>query len=546
MPLFLRLLINTLVLAAFILGIGIYSSGKIGKTAEYINNVYDGPLQAINYARMAENNFLQLSFALYKAFQEKKLGADSLQTINDSQETFTDSLKIAEERSRGDKSKKALADIRAAMQEWVAAKDKLSGSGATYGAITSLSERIQSRLSDLSEFEASSGYDYVIAAEKTADDIKKQNNIITIVAVLVGLAISTLVSFNLVRPIRMSAQIAESISEGKLDNIITTNRKDELGKLLRAMAKMQTGLVQYIEDKQKAVYQIQQADEAQKKHLLLTGLSDDLQQSMQNALNAVTEAVCGLNVISEELTVTAQQSLIQSGDTSSKINQVGTSMSSAASAAEELSASIANIADQTSQSSETAKKAAENVTKANEAVLRLTETSKQVGVVLGLINKIAAQINLLALNATIESARAGEAGKGFAVVASEVKNLARQTEDATEQVRHMLGNVQTVSDDVAHAIQYISFSIDEVQVISANIASTVSQQSAATQEISSMVQSTSLNTNEAVSIMEKLTGSSKLTKDSSEKVMNSSKTLASEMEKLESSIVIIVNKIRNA
>ncbi len=546
MPLFFRLLAATMVLAAFILGLGMYSSAQIGETAKYIDKVYAGPLQSINFARTAENNFLQLNFALYKAFQEKKLNEDGLQDINASQEIFADSLKVAEERSQGEKSKKALADIRSSMREWTADKDKLSTSGATYDALASVSGHIQSRLSDLSEFEATAGFDYVIAAGKKAADIEKQNLIVTVIAVLAGLIISMLVSLNIIRPIQKCVGIAESISEGNLENTIATNRSDELGKLLRAFAKMQTGLVKYIENRQRAVHEAEQAEQAQEKRQMLAALSNDLQQSMQSALNAVAEAVSGLNAVSEELSFAAQQSLIQSGSSSEKINQVGAGISSAASAAEQLSSSILDIKNQTSRSSQTAEKASQSAARANEAVLRLGETSTQVDTVLSIITNIASQINLLALNATIESARAGEAGKGFAVVACEVKDLAKQTEEATKQVRLLIANVQTVSQDVVQAIQNISASIGEVQDISSAIVGTMSDQSNATQEISTMVQATSASTNEAVSIMQRVTESSKQTKESSEKVMNASNVLDSQMKKLESSIAVIVDKIRVA
>ena len=107
----------------------------------------------------------------------------------------------------------------------------------------------------------------------------------------------------------------------------------------------------------------------------------------------------------------------------------------------------------------------------------------RIGDVVGLIQSIASQTNLLALNATIEAARAGEAGQGFAVVASEVKNLARQTARATEEVARQIGEIQSWTGDVFEAIAAVVARISEISAPVSGIAAAVEEQGSATQEI---------------------------------------------------------------
>jgi methyl-accepting chemotaxis protein len=115
---------------------------------------------------------------------------------------------------------------------------------------------------------------------------------------------------------------------------------------------------------------------------------------------------------------------------------------------------------------------------------RLGDSSAEIGQVIKVINSIAEQTNLLALNATIEAARAGEAGKGFAVVANEVKELAKQTGKATEDISHKIRAIQESSHEAVQAIGEIGKVINQINDISNTIASAVEEQSATTNEIS--------------------------------------------------------------
>jgi methyl-accepting chemotaxis protein len=134
--------------------------------------------------------------------------------------------------------------------------------------------------------------------------------------------------------------------------------------------------------------------------------------------------------------------------------------------------------------------------KTNATVSKLGESSVEIGNVIKVITLIAQQTNLLALNATIEAARAGEAGKGFAVVANEVKELAKQTAKATEDIGRKIEAIQTDTKGAVDAIAQIGRIISQINDIQSSIASAVEQQTATTAEISRSVNEAALGSRE--------------------------------------------------
>jgi methyl-accepting chemotaxis protein len=207
-------------------------------------------------------------------------------------------------------------------------------------------------------------------------------------------------------------------------------------------------------------------------------------------LKAAAETASALASSSEELTAVSQQMSSNAEETSTQANvvsaageQVSKNVQTVATATEEMTASIKEIAKNANEAAKVAGAAAKMAETTNSTVAKLGESSAEIGQVIKVITSIAQQTNLLALNATIEAARAGEAGKGFAVVANEVKELAKETAKATEDISKRIEAIQTDTKGSVDAIAQITAIIKQINDISNTIASAVEEQTATTNEI---------------------------------------------------------------
>jgi len=216
---------------------------------------------------------------------------------------------------------------------------------------------------------------------------------------------------------------------------------------------------------------------------------------LKGIVSSIGENTRNLASASDQLTALSGRVANKAEDTSIQINlvstaseQVSISVQTVATGTEQMGASIKEIAKNVSEAARVSSKAVEVAQKTTATVAKLGESSAEIGQVIKVINSIAEQTNLLALNATIEAARAGEAGKGFAVVANEVKELAKQTGKATEDIGEKIQLIQGSTKEAMEAIGSISHVINQINDISNTIASAVEQQSVTTNEISRNVE----------------------------------------------------------
>jgi len=222
-----------------------------------------------------------------------------------------------------------------------------------------------------------------------------------------------------------------------------------------------------------------------------TDLSSLSGQLLDNS-NQMTERANSVAAASEEMSVNM-------GTVSSAVSQTGEKITVISTNTTELSSTVTEIAANTENARRVTTEAVQSVGEASQKIYALGESANEIGKVIDSIIDISEQTKLLALNATIEAARAGEAGKGFAVVANEVKDLAAQTNKATEDIRLKIEAMQSATDDTVHEIGSIKEVIDNVNEIVNTIASAVEEQSITTQDIASNIGQTTEATSEMTS-----------------------------------------------
>lgn len=282
-----------------------------------------------------------------------------------------------------------------------------------------------------------------------------------------------LFSRGMVRPIKTCVAFTNHLAQGDFSREVPEElrrRSDELGDLARSYQAMIGNNRNLIQSLNIGIQTVSASVES------LTAFSQESSHSIHTLAEKSSTTTAAADELSKNTVAVA-----------GSMQQTSSNLDSVAAATEEMTSTIAEIAENTEHARTTTDQFSRQVESFATLLHDLGASAKDIGKVTEAISGISSQTNLLALNATIEAARAGEAGRGFAVVANEIKELAKQTADATDDIKVKISGIQNVAGNAVQDMDEIVLAIRELSSFVSSIASAIEQQSSVTRELAANI-----------------------------------------------------------
>ena len=416
-----------------------------------------------------------------------------------------------------------LASYRQAFDDYVIGVDK---KGARTAALSQAFADLEPQIALLREAIANR-YDAISAAgEAAVASIERLKTVGLMVVALVAVLLAWLTSRSITRPITAVAATLRRLAAGEdVAEVPGLERRDEIGAMARAAMTFKDA-----------------AAAKNRRARALDGLIAGFERTSAQIVATLGSAAKEMQTAAEVLAANSGETSQQTKAVAAAATHASANMQLVAVASAEMSTSIGEIGRQLGETMQVTAKTVGVVNDTDGKVRKLSEATKTINSIIGLIENIAEQTNLLALNATIEAARAGDAGKGFAVVAAEVKALATQTSSATSDIARQINEVQAATDESVASIHSIGQFVQEVNTAAKTSTTAAGEQDAATRNIEEAAK----NMNEVADTIARVTQTSQSVGTASDQVLGAANNLAKQAETLRSGVDRFLAEVRAA
>ncbi len=294
--------------------------------------------------------------------------------------------------------------------------------------------------------------------------------VIAATALIFGCILAFVLTKIISKPILETANFADTMANGDFSETLTVDQQDEIGRMADSLNAMTKNLAAMLKDIIDGIATLSQSSKE------LEGIATEMSTGSQDTSQKSQTVAAAAEEMSTNMTSVA-----------AAMEQASSNTSLVASATEEMTTTVNKIAENADRARDISSQAVDQSGQATEKMADLGDAASRIGRVTETITEISEQTNLLALNATIEAARAGEAGKGFAVVANEIKELARQTADATIDIKNQIDTMQNTTSSAVSDINKVSEIIGEISEVINVIGTSVDEQASVTDEMAANI-----------------------------------------------------------